>query len=53
MNGLECKNHFLKDCCTKNNINLIYSGIKHLTANDVVEIVHQDIVNLYWPKNYN
>ena len=44
-NGLEYKHHFLKDYCNNKNINLIYSGIKHLTINGVEEIVHQDIVN--------
>ena len=44
-NCLEYKNHFLKEYCTNNSINLIHSGVKHLTTNGVVEIVHRDIVN--------
>ena len=42
--GKEFDNKLLKDYCN-NNIQMIYSGIRHPTTNRVVEVVHKDIKN--------
>ena len=43
--GKEFDNKFLKEYCKTNNIQLIYSGVRHPTTNGVVEAVHKDIKN--------
>ena len=38
-------NKLLKDFCKTNNIQLIYSGIRHPTTKEIVEAVNKDIKN--------
>ncbi len=43
--GKEFNNKILQDYCKNNNIQMIYSGVRHPTTNGVVEAVHKDIKN--------
>ena len=43
--GKEFDNKLLQDYCKNNNIQMIYSGVRHPTTNGVVEAVHKDIKN--------
>ena len=45
--GKEFDNKFLKEYCKTNNIQLIYSGVRHPTTNGVVEAVHKDNKNSF------
>ena len=50
-NGLEFKNKKIKEFCLQNNINLIFSSVRHPSTNGVCERIHREITkSLYAEK---